>query len=186
MYRIGSVSRPANPVETSAVETDAAETKAAETETDETDAAETATGESAPAETEPVETDAPETEAQIFTVRVEGYGREPVTETTESVTVAQFLETVGITLTENDRLAIPVDTVIEADMTVLIDHVEYRLEEVDETMPFTAETREVQTIPRGETKVVQQGEDGKGCRRECPEPGMRLPIQRYSCRQSFD
>ncbi len=160
MYRIGSVSRPVNPVETDAAETDAAETKAAETQNDETDVVETASAETEWNETAPAETAPVDAEPQIYTVRVEGYGREPVTETTESVTVAQFLEAVGITLTENDRPAIPVDTVIEGDMTVVIDHVEYRVEEVNEPMPFTAETREVQTIPRGETKMVQAGEDG--------------------------
>ncbi len=164
MFRIGSVNRPANPEETNSVETNSVETEE-ETEPPETDSVETDPVETEPQETDPAETLPPETEAKetelvLYTVRVEAYGREPVTETTDSVTVAEFLGTLGFTLTENDRLEIPEDTRIESDMVIVINHVEYRSEQTSGPIAHTTETREVQTIPRGETKVVQPGEDG--------------------------
>lgn len=157
VYRISSVNRPVDPHETEASETDPVETNSPETQPDETTPPETKTAETEPSETDPVETEAPEIR---YTVTVEAFGREPVTKTTGAVTVGEFLKAVGFELSATDRPSVSTDTLIEEDMVIVIDQVEYKTEQVSSTISYKTEKREVQTIPRGESKVIQQGVEG--------------------------
>ena len=168
---ISSSNKPAErpetgPSETKSIETEPtesghAETTFTETTPLETDPAETEPAETAPPETEPAEATPPETEYVRYTVTVEEYGKEPVTKTTGTITVGEFLRVLGFKITETTRLSVSTDTLIESDMVIVLDHVEYKTEQITTAVPHTTETREVQTIPRGETKVLQQGEDGE-------------------------
>ncbi len=166
VWRIGLGSRPVTPPETDAVDTNPTETDDVETASKETDPVETDPIETEPQETEPLETEPKETEPiEIppveYTVTVQAFGRDPVTLTTDAVTVGEFLSTAGFELTDSDRPSVPVTSMIESDMVIDIDFVEYKTESVTETLAFTAETKEVQTIPRGETNLIQNGADGE-------------------------
>ncbi len=110
-----------------------------------------------PPETTPPETAAPEVR---YTVTIQAYNRTPITVTTGSMTVRELFEIVNFTLLENDRMYVELDSVIDADATIVVDTVEYRTVEKTEIIPYTSTVNDIQTIPRGEVQVARQGEDG--------------------------
>lgn len=160
-FQISSLTHPAPPDETTPTETDVVETFPKETDPVETVSKETEPAETTPPETEPTETDAPETVYVRYSVTVEAFGKAPVSTTTGTISVGELLRVLGFELSHTDRPSVSTDTMIESDMVIVIDHVEYKTEQVISSIPYTTEEREVQTIPRGETKVIQQGVDGE-------------------------
>lgn len=78
----------------------------------------------------------------------------------DNVTVNDVIECFNITLDENDHVNHTLDTKISYGMTLEIDSITYVEEVVKEIIPYQTITTEVQTVPKGETKVHQKGSNG--------------------------
>ncbi|MBE6598916.1 MAG: hypothetical protein E7638_05690 [Ruminococcaceae bacterium] len=110
-----------------------------------------------PAETAAPETALPETR---YTVTIKAYNRDPITVTLGSMTVGELFDVVGFKLRDNDRMYVETDSIIAADTEIVVDSVEYRTVDKTEPIPFTTITNDVRTVPRGQTAVAQNGEEG--------------------------
>lgn len=76
------------------------------------------------------------------------------------VECSEFLSYTGITLTEVDKLSVPTDTILYDNMMIDISTVEYKHYTVEEPAPYGYDLIEVDTIPKGEMKVLTEGTDG--------------------------
>lgn len=95
-----------------------------------------------------------------YTVTLRFYNRDPITVTTESVTVGELLALVGYELQDTDRMCVDTESLITEDAVIDVDTVEYRTVEETVSIPYTSTVNEVQTIPRGETQYRQYGVNG--------------------------
>lgn len=76
------------------------------------------------------------------------------------VECSDFLAFVGIALTEVNRVNIPVDTVLYDNMMIDVSTVEYEQITVSEPAPYDYDLIEVDTVPKGEKKILTEGTDG--------------------------
>jgi len=134
--------------------------------TDDTDNADESEPDTAP-ETDEPDTDStvePETEPvpepARYTVTLKFYNREPVTVTTESVTVGELLALVGYELKDSDRMYIDTESYITEDTVIDVDTVEYKTVSETVELLYESEINELQTIPRGEKNIRQYGQNG--------------------------
>lgn len=95
-----------------------------------------------------------------YTVTFRFYNRDPITVTTESVTVGELLALVGYELQDTDRMYVDAGSLITEDAVIDVDTVEYRTVEETVSIPYTSTVNEVQTIPRGEIQYRQYGVNG--------------------------
>ncbi len=96
-----------------------------------------------------------------YTVTIGFYDRESITCTIGTpTTLWEILDLSGYTLRESDRPTVALDTVIDCDSWIMIDTVEYKEETVSTPIPYTSETVEVQTIPKGTYQTVVAGQNG--------------------------
>ena len=122
---------------------------------------ETGTGD-AESEPQPEETAAPE--PVRFTVTLQFYNRDPITVTTESITVGELLDVVGYEMKDSDRMYIDTESYITEDTTINVDTVEYKSVTETVEIPYESVVNELQTIPRGQKNVQQYGENGSKTR----------------------
>ena len=95
-----------------------------------------------------------------FTVELRFYNKDSIVCTTPETTVRNLLDASGYVLGDSERLNADPDEIIDSDRVINIDTVEYK--SVSETVwiPFETETIEVQTIPRGTTQTITDGQNG--------------------------
>ncbi len=77
------------------------------------------------------------------------------------VLCSEFLQYQGIVLGQNDVLNVSPDTKLYDGIVVNISTVEYVTETRTENVPFEVIEFDSQTVPKGETEIVQEGIDGK-------------------------
>lgn len=78
-----------------------------------------------------------------------------------SGTVADALETVGVTVGEDDVLSADPTDELTADMEITVQRVTYREVTETQSVPFETETRNDNTMKKGTSKVETQGKDGE-------------------------
>ena len=101
-----------------------------------------------------------ETNGEIITITVKADGNE-MKLLTGAATVGEALEGHSISIGEHDILTPAAETKLEDGMEVSIQRIEFRKEVVKETVPYKTETKGVDTLPQGESRVVTQGVNGK-------------------------
>lgn len=80
--------------------------------------------------------------------------------TTEDKTVGNLLRQENIVLDDNDRAEPPIYTPLEDEMQVSVIRVREQLVDEQRTVPYQRQVRRDATLPRGETRVAQLGENG--------------------------
>ncbi len=129
--------------------------------TDPTTEAETEAEESETAETEPEDIPPEEPAVPVgFKVTVQFYDRELLTCTTGPTTLRQILEASGIWLTENEHPSIGLDEPIEYESWITVDKTEYKQVTESEAIPYTSETVNSTSIPRGTFQTATYGQNG--------------------------
>ena len=76
-------------------------------------------------------------------------------------TVGELVQSLGITLGEEDRLSIPADTKAEDGMTVIVIRVTHKTVEYNERVPYETDKYEDSRLAEGETQVLSKGREGK-------------------------
>lgn len=117
----------------------------------------------APDEEQNAEKSEPEDSASdsgLYRVSFTFYKKDSVSCYTKSRTVGEIVELMGIELDENEKARTDLTATVNADTDINVDCVEYGTDTA--TSPVEYETRyvDIQTIPRGSTKVYQQGRAG--------------------------
>lgn len=95
-----------------------------------------------------------------YTVTLQFYNRDPITVTTESITVGELLALVDYEIKDSDRMYIDTESLITEDTTINVDTVEYKTVEEVVAIPYESTVNELQTIPRGQVNYQQYGENG--------------------------
>ena len=93
----------------------------------------------------------------FLTVRCKGSEPFSVSAGSESGTVGEFLNELGISYDEDDLLNVPADTALSDGMEIVVDEVSVRTLTKEEEIPFETVYREVDFIPRGTSAVVSSG-----------------------------
>lgn len=75
-------------------------------------------------------------------------------------TVGELIDILGIQLDENELSRIDMNELISGDTEINVDCVEYGTDTVNVSVDYETRYIDVQTIPRGTTKVYQQGANG--------------------------
>ena len=97
-----------------------------------------------------------------YWIVVDFYDRQDLTVYTEATTLGTILADNGITLDANERASVDLwNTWLAQDQTITVDKYVYITEDVPQTVAHTTEETGVDTIPRGDTKVLQEGVDGQ-------------------------
>lgn len=133
------------------------------TDSDAADTDEITEASSAPAEMVETSEEAPETEPYVietFNVTVQFYDRELLTCTTSSTTLRQLLESAGIWLTELEHPSVGLDDPIENESWITVDKTEYKQVTESEIIPYSTETVNVTSIPRGTYQTATYGQNG--------------------------
>lgn len=95
-----------------------------------------------------------------YHVHVSFYGREDLDVTTVATTFAKLLSDNGITLDPTETPSVTPDTEINSDMNITVEKTETVELAVNETLGYETKYIDVDTIPRGETVLVQEGSGG--------------------------
>ena len=143
---VNTTDEPTETPEETAPETPVEES----TDTEEATTEEESTGE--------VETEDPN--AGKFPVTIYFYDREAITCYTKPATLRQILANEGCTLKDSDRPTVDLDTEIKYESWIMIDSVSYKQVTESEAIPFSTETYETDTVPRGTVKTVSWGVNG--------------------------
>jgi 3D (Asp-Asp-Asp) domain-containing protein len=77
------------------------------------------------------------------------------------MTLAEVYAAAGYTPRESDRPSVGMDYVITSDDWITIGAAEYKNVSVKESIPYGTEEIKVDTIPRGEKRVISNGENGE-------------------------
>lgn len=96
-----------------------------------------------------------------FTVTFEFYGRDSVSCVTAPATVAEIAQKAGITFDENERLNVDLDAMLTSDTTISADTVTYGTASVTESVDYDIEYVDVQTVPKGTSRVAEYGAEGE-------------------------
>lgn len=78
-----------------------------------------------------------------------------------SGTVAEALDTVGVTVGEDDILSASLDDALVPDMDITVQRVTYREYTETKTIPFETKTSQDNTMAKGTSKVTVEGQDGE-------------------------
>ena len=115
---------------------------------------------SAPANTTETESETAPTEGK-FSVTLTFFDRDPITVSTGKITLGALLEKVGYTVRDTDKFPLDLTAELTEDATIAVDTVTYDTVTTTESIPYTAKTTEVQTIPRGTKEIAQYGQNGE-------------------------
>lgn len=97
---------------------------------------------------------------ELHKVTLSFYGREDMVCITPDIKVGDLLDIAEIELAENNVLKNDKETVISDDYTISVDEVNYDTVKVWEEIPFQTTYKNVQTVPRGQYKLIQAGDAG--------------------------
>jgi len=87
-------------------------------------------------------------------------GSKPMTVSTETVTVGELLDSLGIVYDDDDLLSHPVDAVVEENMLLSLDEVTFTTTTEDSALAYEVVKKNVDTIKKGTTQVIRKGENG--------------------------
>lgn len=88
-------------------------------------------------------------------------GKESETYTSYAGTVGEFLEEVDADYDQDDEIEPARMGKLEDGMKVSLDHIDHRVEEETEEIPFEVESRKSDKLYQGKTKVDQEGKPGQ-------------------------
>lgn len=91
-----------------------------------------------------------------FTVKVQK-GENGYMGTFPCCSVKTVFELLGVTLNENDRVDVALDTVLNDNATITVTSVEHKTETVNEEIPFETEYTDTDDLYEGETEVLTEG-----------------------------
>ena len=77
------------------------------------------------------------------------------------VTVEDALTELGIELRPDDALSVPKDSVINSQLDVVVDRVDYKTSSFTEDIPFLIEKKDTDSLLKGKTKIERAGVNGK-------------------------
>ena len=115
---------------------------------------------SEPADTTETESETTPTEGK-FSVTLTFFDRDPITVSTGKITLGELLQKVGYTVRDTDKFPLDLTAELTEDATIAVDTVTYDTVTATESIPYTAKTTEVQTIPRGTKEIAQYGQNGE-------------------------
>lgn len=98
--------------------------------------------------------------SEEFTVTVDADGTSQVYPYDKKISVGQFLEEIGITLSELDQVNPPLYTQLTNGIRITVSRIVERKECNDEPLAYDTETQPWQGLPPGESQIVQTGENG--------------------------
>ncbi|MBE6726511.1 MAG: hypothetical protein E7576_15185 [Ruminococcaceae bacterium] len=99
---------------------------------------------------------------QKYWIVVDFWDREDLTVYTEATTLGMILLDNGITLESDEIPSVDLwNDWLDEDMTITVDRVVTDYENIRQVVPRTYEETGVDTIPRGDVSVVQEGADGE-------------------------
>ena len=97
-----------------------------------------------------------------YTIHIDFYDRDDLTVQTVATTLGALLANNGITLDAGERPSVDLwNDWLAADQTITVDRYVYVTEDVPQTVAHTTEEIGVDTMPRGQTTVLQEGVDGQ-------------------------
>lgn len=76
------------------------------------------------------------------------------------VKCSEFLAFAGVTLTEVDKVSVAGEVILYDNMMIDVSTIEYEHETVEELLEYGYERIEVDTIPKGEMRVISEGING--------------------------
>lgn len=80
---------------------------------------------------------------------------------TETTTVAEVLENAGVKLGENDTVSRKLTKTVSEGMKLVVKRVTFETHKENEVLPFKTVTKKDDSMYKGQTKVLQQGKNGK-------------------------
>ncbi|MBN8583191.1 MAG: G5 domain-containing protein [Anaerolineae bacterium] len=101
----------------------------------------------------------PQVNASV-TIQITADGQTSEQTVTPGITVTQALESAGITLGSLDQTEPPLYTVISDGDTIVLTRVEEVFETEERVIPFERQVVRNETLPEGETRLVQAGSNG--------------------------
>lgn len=123
----------------------------------ETDASETA----GVGRDEATDTTEPETEPEVkFAVTLTFFDRDPITVSTTATTLRDLLTVIDYTILDTDNFSLPLDTELTEETTIAVDTVTYDTATETVTLPYESKVTNVQTIPKGQKNISQNGKNG--------------------------
>ncbi len=97
-----------------------------------------------------------------YWIVVDFYDRPDLTVQTVATTLGALLANNGITLEEGERASVDLwNDWLASDQTITVDKYVYTTEDIPETVAHTREEIGVDTVPRGQTRTLQEGVDGQ-------------------------
>lgn len=97
-----------------------------------------------------------------YRVTLDFFDRDDIELYSTEMTLGELLDESGIVIEEGEATDTPLDTVIDSDTTVVFDKYEYSTYVETTSIPYETEARETDLIPRGSTKLIQEGVAGEG------------------------
>lgn len=88
----------------------------------------------------------------------------PLTLDSPMVTVGEVIDSLNIELDDSTQINHPLDSVVNENMEIEVTSITYNEVVITDAIPYSTEVVEVQTIPKGTRKVVQNGVEGTSTR----------------------
>lgn len=102
-----------------------------------------------------------ETEPEIkFPVTLTFFERDPITVSTTTTTLSELLDSMGYTILDTDSFSLPLDTELTEETNITVDTVIYDTATETVTLPYESKVTNVQTIPKGQKNISQNGKNG--------------------------
>ncbi|NMB87154.1 MAG: DUF348 domain-containing protein [Chloroflexi bacterium] len=101
-----------------------------------------------------------QTTSQLISVTITADGSQKSTEVTPGSTVSMALEQAGVNITNLDKVDPPAFTAITAPANIRVTRVQEVFEVKEDTIPFTRQTVRNESLPEGETLLIQPGQNG--------------------------
>lgn len=95
-----------------------------------------------------------------FQITLDFFDKESISVSTSAITLSALLEEIGYTPMVTDRFPCEMETELTEDAVLHVDTVLHNTVEESVEIPFETQVVDVQTIPRGTTQVVQNGQNG--------------------------
>ena len=104
---------------------------------------------------------APRVTGKDITVRITADGTSHNVTIPSGTTVTQALQLAGLTMTEADQVEPPLYTVLNDGDSINVIRVEEKFETEEQIIPFERQVVRNESLPEGETRLVQAGVNGK-------------------------
>lgn len=99
-------------------------------------------------------------ESDRYTVKFSFYDKPEVVCSTKGRTLGELVELLGIELSDAQKTEADLSSFVDGDVNVAVDSVTYGTATAEESIDYETKYVDVDTIPRGSTKVQQAGSEG--------------------------